>query len=339
MTVSAATMFAVLAAGSADAKTRFPLDFKLKHSPAPPPFPFSASKPRIIIDFDMYFDIDDVGDTAIACGLSKNNEIVLIGACCNSTNLYSAPCQQALLTFSGFGSVPVGAYQGTGTYDNSSVYTQQVAAGFGFPGKTRADYPDTLTFYRTLLQQQPDKGVGIMLTGLFSNLAILWNDATARDLLFRKVAYFVISAGDYPVYAPGEFNIKNDIPAAVTWFSGQTQIPSYLLGLVAGSLVSMTVPSQWDNTNPYKFAFNLWGVSTRSAWGCVCLMWAARNTAMGFQVGIWGVNNVIDPVTGGNLISSISGLNCGDIETAGDITSRNVISAAINTLFLAGGVP
>lgn len=334
--ISASTIFASLS--SAEARTPANLGYKLLHPASPPIFPSPIALTHVL-DFDMYFDIDDVGDSAISCALTKSGELPLIGACCNSTNLYSAACQQALLTYSGFPNIPIGAYQGSGTYDNSSLYTQQVAANFGFPNKTRTSYPDPVTFYTALLSAQPDKSVVFVLTGFFSNLALLWNDPTAKSLLLSKIAYFVLSCGDYPVYAPGEFNIKNDIPAAVIWFNGQTQIPSYLLGLVAGSLVQMTVPAQWDNTNPYKYAFGLWGVSSRSAWGCVCLMWAARNTAMGFKVGFWGGNNIIDPSSGGNLITSNLSRNCGYIETAGDITSRNAISAQINALFLSGGVP
>src|SRR5947209_14449927 len=107
----------------------------------------------------MALNADDAGDHVMLWAMATRGEVNVLALIVSSIYDYSAPCAQAIATYYGHPSVPIGADKGAipssyaATY---SYYAQQVANQFGYPGKTRFYYPDAVTVYRQALAGAAD---------------------------------------------------------------------------------------------------------------------------------------------------------------------------------------
>src|SRR5215469_15051588 len=105
--------------------------------------PAPSQPVNVIIDSDMAHNADDTGDQAMLWALAAQKKVNVLAVVISSTNDYSAPVARAIATYYGHPNVPIGANHSSipNVYDSySSYYTQQVAARFGNPSDTRANY-------------------------------------------------------------------------------------------------------------------------------------------------------------------------------------------------------
>jgi hypothetical protein len=163
---------------------------------------------NVILDSDMATNADDTGDHAMLWAMAARGEVNVLALILSSTNDYSAPCAHAIATFYGHSGVPIGANQ-TNIPNNYkaqfSYYTQQVAAQFGTPGETRANYPDAVTVYRRALAGAADHSVYIVAGGYFRPLMGLLQSGpdaisplTGVQLVGQKVKRLIPVAGRFP---------------------------------------------------------------------------------------------------------------------------------------------
>lgn len=266
----------------------------------------------VILDVDLDTDVGDVAGLAIAIAMHNRGEINLIGVLTSSSHIYSAPCARAILDTYGLTSVPVGAYQGSGT-TNTSTYAETIADEFGYPTETRADFDDGTTLLRQLLADADDDSVVIVTIGFFTNvnglLATTADGISAlngSDLMAAKVRHVMTMAGDY--FAPDvdlvytEWNFDKD-PANAANFVANCPVPIIFLGYTQGGLVASGPPSGANPaTNPIKRAFNLAGYVERTAWdqsGVLIL----RCTNSGFSL-VNGATVSVNASTGDNTFKA-----------------------------------
>jgi len=170
--------------------------------------PAPSQPVNVIIDSDMAHNADDTGDQAMLWALQAQKKVNVLAVIISSTNDYSAPVARAIATYYGHPNVPIGANHSNipNSYDSyASYYTQQVAARFGNPSDTRANYPDGVTVYRQALAGAADNSVYILSGGYYQPLMKLLQSGpdsisplTGLQLVSQKVARLIIVAGSFP---------------------------------------------------------------------------------------------------------------------------------------------
>jgi hypothetical protein len=248
---------------------------------------------NVIIDSDMSNSADDVGDHAVMWALANRGEINVLAEICSSANDFSAPLMHAIATYYGHPDVPIGAHKAaTPNLENSATsnYTQPVAAQFGIPNDTRANYPDAVTVYRQALASAPDHSVYILangfwqpLQGLLQSPADSISPLTGMQLVAQKVVRLVAGAGFFP--SGNEHNMRVDADAAKFVYANW---PVEIVNVgVEVSLDVMTGPdfSSATTADPIKAAYNRFnGGNPVPGFGQMPLLFAARGLAANFKV-------------------------------------------------------
>ena len=203
---------------------------------------------NLIIDSDMSNSVDDVGDHAVLWALVNKGEINVLAEICSSANDFSAPLMRAIAIYYGHPNVPIGAHKGaTPNLENSATsnYAQPMAAQFGIPNDTRANYPDAVTVYRQALAGAPDHSVTIVANGFWQPLQALLQSPpdsisplTGVQLVAQRVVRLVPGAGFFP--SGNEHNMRVDADAA-----------SFVYANWPGEIVNVGVEVSLDvNTGP-----------------------------------------------------------------------------------------
>jgi hypothetical protein len=252
---------------------------------------------NLIIDSDMSNSVDDVGDHAVMWALANNGEVNVLAEICSSANDFSAPLMRAIATYYGHPNVLIGAHQGTTpNLENSAIsnYTQQMAAQFGIPNDTRANYPDAVTVYRQALAGAPDHSVYIVANGFWQPLqALLQSPAdsisplSGVQLVAQKVVRLVPGAGFFP--SGNEHNMRVDADAASFVYANW---PVEIVNVgVEVSLDVNTGPdfSSTSTTDPIKASYIRFnGGNPVPGFGQLPLLFAVRGLASNF--GVPGLN-------------------------------------------------
>ncbi|KAI8623600.1 inosine/uridine-preferring nucleoside hydrolase [Xylariaceae sp. FL1651] len=184
---------------------------------------------NLIIDTDLYSDVDDAAALLLAATSSRVN---LMAVNINVASSYSAVAASAILTHYGhsFAEVPIGirrpltneSFFDAWTFELGE-YASKVAYHYADPGRgglmweNAEDAWDPVTLYRRVLADAEDGSVTIASIGFLENLSGLLNstaDETSPlngpDLIAAKVAELVIMGGEYP--SGHEFNFWGDNP-------------------------------------------------------------------------------------------------------------------------------
>lgn len=196
-------------------------------------FVFAQPVP-IIFDTDMGNDIDDALALAVIHSLEARGECHLRAVTITKDNPYAAPFIQAINTFYGRPSIPLGIVQKGKTPEPSNYLTGVVdakdAAGESlYPSsiKPRDPVPTAVEILRRTLANEPDASVVIIQVGFSTNLAALLEspaDAisplTGKELATRKVRLLSVMAGNFaPSDHTKEYNVFIDAPAAKKVFA------------------------------------------------------------------------------------------------------------------------
>src|SRR5215467_1441222 len=248
---------------------------------------------NIIIDSDMAISVDDVGDHALLWALANRGEVNVLAEVCSSANDFSAPLMHALATYYGHPNVLIGAHKGsTPNLENSATsnYAQQMAARFGIPNDTRANYPDAVTVYRQALAGAPDHSVVIVSTGYWEPLqGLLQSPAdsisplTGVQLVAQKVVRLVPGAGFFPSGNEHDFRVDAD---AASFVYANWPVEIVNMG-VEVSLDVNTGPdfSSATTTDPIKASYiQANGGNQVPGFGQVPLLFAVRGLGANFTV-------------------------------------------------------
>lgn len=199
----------------------------------------------VVIDTDLFSDVDDVGSLAIANVLHSCDIANVTGVAINTRSKYGALAASAINTYFGNPDIPVAAIrplsnqtffdiyafrlvspvpQFTVIYQNLTrsasshgEYAAKLAHNWPRSINDSAMTPTPVSLYRRVLSSADDNSVTIISLGFLTNLATLMDshaDAisplTGRALISTKVRELVVMGGQYP--SGMEFNFAgNDI--------------------------------------------------------------------------------------------------------------------------------
>ncbi|KAK1778483.1 Inosine/uridine-preferring nucleoside hydrolase domain-containing protein [Copromyces sp. CBS 386.78] len=188
-------------------------------------------KKNLIIDTDLFSDVDDAGALLLA---STSPHINLLGVLINKPSTYSVLAASAIVSYYKK-AIPIGVFRhptSDGTViplPNSSFldvvywhlgeFASKIAFRFGSPSSpdyVKCEGPSipwgqaedawsAVSLYRKLLSGADDSSVTIASIGFLDNLSLLldsgpdsFSPLTGRQLILRKVAELVVMGGRYP---------------------------------------------------------------------------------------------------------------------------------------------
>ena len=260
-----------------------------------------ADVPKLIVDTDMYTDID-AGAVALAHVLADRGECDLIGvvSCTGGGSPAAGAVRQVNVAY-GRPDLPIGAPRRIfiGPENDPSAlksphYQQYVAALQARPDLAkymRSDAaPDVVEVYRRLLAAAPDRSVVVCTIGFLTNTRLLVEskpDAisplSGRELVAKKVRALWAMACKYP--KGREYNSATDaVSSAITFYAWPTPICfldfDYGYGMKCGLPMSK---GPFDAYNPVRsiyteaFTKNIWGKKNgHPAWDEVTVLFAVR---------------------------------------------------------------
>lgn len=167
---------------------------------------------RMILETDIFSDVDDVGALAIAHVLADRGHIDLAAVSVNTPSVWGPRAAAVVNAFFGRDDVPIGANL-PGTEDEAEVdFARHISERFA-AGKSPRVAPSE-TVLRRALAESPDGGVVMTSIGFFGNLVRLLDSGpddmcslSGRDLIRAKVCRTVVMGGTFP--AGREFNIAS----------------------------------------------------------------------------------------------------------------------------------
>ncbi|OTA64110.1 nucleoside hydrolase [Hypoxylon sp. EC38] len=180
----------------------------------------------IIIDTDIFSDVDDVGSLAVANVLHNYGLADLRGVAINTHSKYGALAVSVINTYFGNGDIPIAAIRPLTNetfvdtrYFTRGEYASKLAQNWPRSLNDSSTTPTPLELYRTILSSAEDQSVTVISLGFLTNLAALLNstgdDTTplaGPDLISAKVKELVIMGGRYP--SGWEFNFAGADPAS-----------------------------------------------------------------------------------------------------------------------------
>ncbi len=193
-----------------------------------------ASSPpqRVIFDTDICGDCDDVLALAMLHAMQSRGECELLAVTVSADNELAGPLVDAINTFYGRGTIPVGVVRPGGPKFDSKyllMVNQRDGGAFRYPHRLTSghDAPEAVSLLRKTLAAQPDGSVVVIQVGFSTNLARLLDskpDAasplTGEALVRSKVQLLSLMAGAFqPIDGNAEFteyNVAQDVPSAKT---------------------------------------------------------------------------------------------------------------------------
>ncbi|KAI0202767.1 inosine/uridine-preferring nucleoside hydrolase [Astrocystis sublimbata] len=181
-----------------------------------------AARKNLIVDTDLFSDVDDAGALLLAATSSHTN---LLAVNVNYPSTYSALAASAILAYYGLSEVPIGirrpltndTFFDAWSYELGE-YASKIAfhfSGGSLPWARAEEAWDPVVLYRKVLAEADDGSVTIASIGFFENLSGLLNSTadsysnlSGRALIARKVSELVVMGGDYP--SGHEFNFWGD---------------------------------------------------------------------------------------------------------------------------------
>ncbi|KAI1804698.1 nucleoside hydrolase [Daldinia bambusicola] len=180
----------------------------------------------IIIDTDIFSDVDDAGALAVANVLHNYGLAELRGVAVNTRPRYGALAVSAINTYFGNGDIPVAALRPLTdeTFFDSrdfvlGEYASKVAHNWPRSLNDSSATPTPVELYRSILSAAEDHSITIISIGFLTNLAELMNSppdtiapSTGASLVSAKVKELVVMGGRYP--SGKEFNFAGADPSA-----------------------------------------------------------------------------------------------------------------------------
>jgi inosine-uridine nucleoside N-ribohydrolase len=182
---------------------------------------------KVFIDTDLVWDPGDVAALVLAHGLADQCEIEIVGVTAVTTASSAAPAADAINTYYGRPSIPIGVLKGASFLDRNG-YSKAIADQLGTTRyKSSADAPDATQVFREVLARQPDRSVVVVSIGPLRNLARFVKSGpdvasplSGKELIQQKVKLLSAMAGVFAdIGAFGgrvtkEWNVEQDAQAA-----------------------------------------------------------------------------------------------------------------------------
>lgn len=228
---------------------------------------------RVIFDTDIGGDNDDASAAAILHALADSGKVEILAMGVVSAYPYAAACLDAINTYYGRGTIPIGVIKSKSTsyYQRQATsvtnYSQPVAEKCSYDIEPEDQIPDVVQVYRNTLTKQPDGKVTMIAVGMMDNLVNLINSSPDKysklsglELVKRKVSVLYVMAP--------YFNVQNEYQKAYNF----TTSPSSAVELLTkwptkikfgeGNLGHEHFIGSWlaktPAENPVRVAFEAW---------------------------------------------------------------------------------
>jgi hypothetical protein len=231
----------------------------------------------------------------------------------------------------------------SGSAANNSAYTVQLASRF-VPGQVYADYPEAVSTYRRLLAGSPNNSVTIIMLGFATPIAGLlassadgYSALNGIQLVTAKVNQVCVASGYLPNSAgydggTPEFNLAND-SVAYSYLAANCPVP-IIWGGIEMATYQAGPPSGADPTvSPVKYAYNLWGTSTRPAYSQGAIYAAAGGSYLSDYA--FGGSNGTMSINSSTGADSWASSPTGESSYLTKVASDATLQAAFNALIAA----
>ncbi|KAI0527814.1 inosine/uridine-preferring nucleoside hydrolase [Xylaria bambusicola] len=267
-----------------------------------------AVKKNLIIDTDLFSDVDDVGALLLAATSPCVN---LLAVNINYPSTFSALAASAILAHYGHPDIPIGirrpltnaTFFDAWSYEVGE-YASKIAfhwSGGSLPWGHAEEAWDPVALYRKVLAEAEDGTVTIASIGFFDNLSGLLNstaddysDLDGRELVARKVSELVIMGGGYP--SGHEFNFWGSNASLTAHVVHTWEGRMVFLGEEVGKPVKSggRLMSEGPSTDPARMAYIYYTYySSRQSWDPLTLLYAMNGLGSLFQFGNeYGYNHV-----------------------------------------------
>lgn len=246
---------------------------------------------HLIFDTDMMGDVDDVGTAAVLHALADQGEVQILAMGLSGKNPWSPLCLDALNTYYGRPSVPIGVVRGP-AFDRESKYAETIAKEFPHSVKSADDAPDAARLYRKVLADQADASVVMVSVGQLTNFRNLLktgpdehSDLDGVELVKRKVNTWVCMGGKFP--EGREANLAHDGPAA-QYAVEHWPTPIIFSGWEIGNeIMTGAGLRRAPQATPVRRAYKLFnGLNHRQSWDQTAVLYAVRGLKGGLN-GYW----------------------------------------------------
>ncbi|MQA81377.1 MAG: nucleoside hydrolase [Streptosporangiales bacterium] len=238
---------------------------------------------RLIIDTDIFSDVDDAGALAVAHALADAGQVKLLAVMVDTPSRWGAPAVDAVNTYYGRGDIPVGTLK---PVDNSTFekdYAQVLAKRFPNSLRDGARAPDAVRLYRQVLARQPDHSVTIASVGFLTNLAGLldsgpdrYSRLSGKALVAEKVKELVVMGGTFP--EGREWNFFNDVAATKKVVDEWPTEQVYSGFEVGVSIMTGARLDQVSRKNPVRRGYEIYvgPGNDRESWDLTAVYYAIR---------------------------------------------------------------
>ncbi|KAK0716437.1 inosine/uridine-preferring nucleoside hydrolase [Apiosordaria backusii] len=264
---------------------------------------------RLIIDTDLFSDVDDAGALLLA---ATSPLVELLAVNVNYPSTYSALAASAILAHYGRTNTPIGIRRPLTnvTFFDSwffelGEYTSKVAyhwSGGSLQWGHAEDAWDPVALYRKVLSEAPDDSVTIASIGFFDNLSALLNSSPdiysplpGPDLIAAKVLELVIMGGEYP--SGYEYNFWGGDPSLAahvvnTWKGSPITFSGFEIGENVTS--GLRLINEGPRDDPVKAAYIYYGYNTaRPSFDPLTVLYAIEGLGDLFEFGVeYGYNHV-----------------------------------------------
>ncbi|KAK4120038.1 inosine/uridine-preferring nucleoside hydrolase [Parathielavia appendiculata] len=266
----------------------------------------SAAKKNLIIDTDLFSDVDDAGALLLA---ATSSDVNLLAVNINYPSSYSALAASAILSHYGKGHVPIGIQRPLTNatffdryYFDLGEYASKVAyhySGGSLPWGHAEEAWGPVALYRRVLAEAEDGSVTVASIGFLNNLSALFNSTAdafsplpGRALVSLKVSELVIMGGSYPSGGPSWnfFGSNASLAAHVinTWDGPGRMV---FLGDDVGKFVLTGGPlmAEGPKEDPVRRAYIWYGYHhPRPLWDPLAVWYAIRGLGNLFEYGNQG---------------------------------------------------
>jgi inosine-uridine nucleoside N-ribohydrolase len=261
-----------------------------------------AQAQPVVLDTDIYADVDDVGSLAMLNNLERRN-VRLLAVMVNTPSVWGPHAVDAVNTYYGHPDIPIGQMRARDRTVNWKDFARHVAREYPH----RLDrVPDAARLYRQTLRRAQER-VTIISIGYSTNLARLLK--ANRQLIRNKVKRLVVMGGQYPTGT--EFNFRNH-PAAAAKIASGWPTPIVYSGFEVGE----TVMTGTTGPGPVARAYQLYADGIRPSWDQTATFFATLGRADLFRP-VAG-HNLVDPATGTNVWARYQGRDSYLVKTAPD---------------------
>ncbi len=236
----------------------------------------------VIYETDMTLDVDDVGALAVLHGLQTEDKVNILGVCYNEVHPLAPDAIDAINTYYGRGTIPIGIYRKElAEPDPSDYFTSE--RGFDVDNMPHDSFDnivaDAVAVYKHLLKPQADDSVVIISVGFLNNLHDLLKDPEGLQLVESKVKLLAIMGG---LHNDG-FNLSRHDLVEQSQYVIENWPGTLVTTDVGGDMITgETLTSTTPTNNPVRRAYELeWHQGPnigRCSWDQVTVMYAVFGT-------------------------------------------------------------